>query len=355
MFGGAFIDSGTYGCIFLPPLLCAGEDPSKINKGAVSKVSTYKAETADELRTLKRIRDKIPVAPAYFSIPLSNDLCHIDKRQPFNPGQELGKCDMLKQFTLDSPQLWSYKMAYAGEKDNEQGLFSSPDAFWKYGKHLLEGLTLLMVNGLIHGDLHSGNVLVYGNYLPRIIDFGFAQDAYAITAGQLDDLFTVVSKREPYLLGYTQYPPEQCVFKAITSGVPANVIIDKFMKSNERLRLINQIAIIFGDRPEVLRNELLEFTNSSISLQRKDYKLFWKSNWNKYDAYGAGYILLRKLGRLYSAGKAGIDPQHMNNMRKAIRGLCQLNPMKRLNPAEALAIWDSPQNPILVKYAVGWF
>ena len=355
MFGGAFIDKGAYGCVFLPPLLCAGENPSKIDKSTVSKVSAVKPSVADELRTLKRIRDKIPMAPAYFSIPLSNELCHIDKKQPFNPPVELQKCDVLKQYTLDSPQLWSYRMAYAGERDNDQGLFSSPDAFWRYGKHLLEGLTLLMVNGVVHGDLHSGNVLVYGNYLPRIIDFGFAQDAYAITSAQLVDLFTVVSMREPYLLGYTQYPPEQCVFKAINAGVYANTIVDKFMKSNERQRLINQISIIYAEKPENLRNELLEFTNSSISLQRKDYKLFWKSNWNKYDAYGAGYILLRKLSRLYSAGKAGIDPQHMNNMKRAIRGLCRLNPMKRLNPAEALAIWDSPQNPVLVKYAVGWF
>ena len=354
MFGGAFIDEGTYGCIFLPPLLCSGESKANVKQNSVSKISEYKDAVGDELRTLKRIRERIPLAPAYFSIPFSSDLCHLNKNQT-TPPDELNKCKILREHPIDSPRLWSFKMNYAGEKDHEQGLFSSPDALWRYGKNLLEGLTLLMVNGFVHGDLHSGNILVYGNYLPRIIDFGFTQDAYSITAKQLYELFNPSSIRDPYLLGYTQYPPEQCIFKAVNDGASPLTTIDRFMDTKERQRLLNQISIIYGEKQETIRNELIEFINSSISLKRKDYKLFWKSNWNKYDSYGAGYILIRKLGRLYSAGKISEDPAHMQNIKRAIRGLCNLNPMKRLNPAEALAIWDSPQNQILVNYASGWF
>jgi serine/threonine protein kinase len=355
MYGGAFIDSGTYGCTFLPPLLCAGENPNKIKKTDVSKIGLRKAGLEYELRFLLRIRNNIPNAPAYFSMPVSDKLCHADKNQPFflNPPKELLKCDTEGR-TIDSQQLWSYRMTFAGNKDSDQGLFNSDDALWKYGKHLLEGLTLLTVEGIVHGDLHNGNVLVDNNYLPRIIDFGFAQDAYSISVEQLVDLFKPNQTKDPTLLGYSQYPPEETLFKAINNGESSMQVINKFFRTPQRQRLINTMIQVYGLTEQEIKQQLIDFTKNSISFRENNPRLFWKNNWHKYDSYSAGYILIRKLSRLMIAGRESRDIKHLKQMKEAIKGLCNLNPLKRLSTPEALAIWDSPQNPILQKYAKNW-
>jgi serine/threonine protein kinase len=354
MYGGRFIDSGSYGCTFIPPLLCAGENPNKINKSQVSKIGSDKQNLDEELQILLRIRNNIPNAPAYFSIPVVNGLCHADKYQPFNPQKELFLCDKTSQRTIDSPQLWSYRMNYAGDKDNDQGLFSSPDALWRYGKHLLEGVTLLTVEGLIHGDLHNGNVLVDNNYLPRIIDFGFTLDAYTINDKQLGFLFKPGRGSDPSLLGYSQYPPEESLFKSQNNRESPMQLINKFFKTPQRLRLINTVMELYGVREAELKQQMTDFINQSLSFKQNNMRFFWKNNWHKYDSYGAGYILLRKLHRVMMAGREGQDLKHLKQMKEAIFGMCNLNPLKRLSAPQALAIWDSPQNPILQKYAKAW-
>lgn len=354
MYGGRFIDSGTYGCTFIPPLLCAGENPNKVNKSGVSKIGLRKLDLEEELGILLRIRNNIPNAPAYFSIPVTDKLCHSAKYQPHNPPQELLKCDKLTERTIDSPQLWSFRMTYAGTKDNDQGLFNSDDALWKYGKHLLEALTLLTVEGLVHGDLHGANVLVDNNYLPRVIDFGFTQDAYNINEKQLKSLFNPKTGDDPNLLGFSQYPPEESLFRAINNKESSMQLINKFFRTPARQRLINALIQVYGVTQQTLKEQMIDFSKDSISFRENNYRLFWKNNWHKYDSYGAGFILLRKLNRIMIAGRETRDLKHIVQMKEAIKGLCNLNPLKRLSAPEALAIWDSPQNPILQKYAKNW-
>ncbi len=354
MYGGRFIDKGTYGCTFIPPLLCAGENPNRINKNEVSKIGSDKQSLDEELQILLRIRNNIPNAPAYFSIPVVNDLCHADKYQPFNPQKELLLCDKTRSLTVDSPQLWSYRMNYAGDKDNDQGLFSSPDALWRYGKHLLEGLTLLTVEGLVHGDLHSGNVLVDNNYLPRIIDFGFTLDAYRINDRQLTSLFYPGRGSDPSLLGYSQYPPEESLFRAQNNRESPMQLINRFFKTQQRQRIINNLIEVYGIKEQTLKQQMIDFINQSASFKQNNMRLFWKNNWHKYDSYGAGYILLRKLTRLMVARRESQDLKHLAQMKRAIFGLCNLNPLQRLSAPQALAIWDSPQNPILQSITKEW-
>ncbi len=356
MLGGRFIDSGQYGCTFIPPLLCQGENPDRISRTDVSKIGLdWRGDLSEELRILLRIRNNIPNAPAYFSVPTTDKLCHASKTQPFNPPFELLRCTHTRSYTVDSPNLWTFRMKFAGSKDNNQGLFSSPDAFWRFGKHLLEGLTLLMVEGLVHGDLHSNNILVDNNYIPRIIDFGFTLDAYNISQRQLNSLSEAEDKKDdPYLLNFTQYPPEQSLFRAADAGVDPSTLIDRFFRTPRRTRTLTPIMEIYGKTEASLKKEMLEFTQQSISFRQRDFKLFWKNNWHKYDSYAAGHILLQKLYHLMKSGLEGRDTKHIEQIKKTILGLCNLNPLKRLSPAEALAIWDSPQNEILVKYAQKW-
>ncbi len=354
MYGGRFIDKGTYGCTFIPPLLCAGENPNRITKSDVSKIGSDRQILDEELQILLRIRNKIPNAPAYFSIPVVNELCHADIYQPFNPQKELLLCDKTRERRVDSPQLWSYRMNYAGDKDNDQGLFTNNQGLWRYGKHLLEGLTLLTVEGLIHGDLHSGNVLVDNNYLPRIIDFGFTLDAYTINDRQLTSLFKPGRGSDPSLLGYSQYPPEESLFRSLNNGESPLQLITRFFKTPQRQRLINSLIEIYGMREQDLKQQLIDFINQSASFKQNNMRLFWKNNWHKYDAYGAGYILLRKQSRLMMARRESQDLKHLAQMKTAILGLCNLNPLERLSLPQALAIWDSPQNPILQRYAKEW-
>jgi len=359
--GGKLLGYGVSGCAFMPPLLCKGETKPK-NKLLVTKIGV-KADLMDDFAKLKYISDNVPLAETYFVITKDTKLCEPSKKQ-VEPQSSIDKCfaeaDALSSYSLGSLRL--LRMNYGGVPMRDPGAIGPQTNIWDFGKHLLEGLTLLMVNGIVHADLHSNNVVVKGG-LPRIIDFGNSffmrtnRDMNRKLRGQLESYF----HRPVYTLEnatrYTQEPPEGPLFNGFFEGIPTNKILEGIFKY--RNRFITNLHAILGITKGTIVKQITDYRSKTKYFERDpNLEEWWKLHWHTYDAWGAGYLLLSVIADLSIAGvdfeRSSMYKGKFNKMKEALRGLLNFNCIKRLDAAGALAIWDSPNNPILKKYAADW-
>jgi serine/threonine protein kinase len=168
MHGGSLLGKGSYGCVFRPPLLCKSKQGQSYRiTGDLTKISTQR-DADREYRMGHAVR-AIPLSPNYF-LPVLEE-CEVAPKQT---DEDIDECDIVDDNPISKLRLLSMK--YGGESMSQMDIkrFKTAADFWKFGKHLLEGAALLSVNGIIHRDLHRGNVLVDTYMVGRIIDFGIS-------------------------------------------------------------------------------------------------------------------------------------------------------------------------------------
>lgn len=356
--GGKLLGYGVSGCAFMPPLLCKGETRTR-NKNLVTKIGV-KSDLMDDFSKLKYISDNVPLAETYFVVTKDKKLCEPSTKQ-VEPQTSINKCfaeaDALSSYSLGSLRL--LRMNYGGVPLHSPGAIGPRTDVWTFGKHLLEGLTLLMINGIVHADLHSNNVVVK-NGLPRIIDFGnsfFMRTSRDIKKGQLESYF----HRPVYTLEnatrYTQEPPEGPLFNGFFEGIPTNKIMEGIFKY--RNRFITNMHAVLGVTKGDIAKQVTDYRSKTKYFERDPNIVeWWKLHWHTYDAWGAGYLLLSMIADLSIEGvdfeRSPMYRGKFNKMKEALRGLLNFNCIKRLDAAGALAVWDSPNNFILKRYAADW-
>ena len=169
--GGRLVGKGSYACSFSPPPACATGSGSG-GAGDIGKVSIQDmSEEADIGRTLMRL----PRAADYFAVPTSICVPTLPITDP-----DAGRCPVLRKkgpFSLS-------RMTDAGVPLSRWGIHAHPRAERGKGvteaaletqvRHLLEGMVLYQSAGIVHNDIHWGNVLVDPSGRGRYIDFGQA-------------------------------------------------------------------------------------------------------------------------------------------------------------------------------------
>ncbi len=353
--GGKLIGYGAYGCVFIPPLLCKGER-RPLGTNIVSKIGVGEDLTKDLVK-LKYLADKIPEADKYFIITKDKQLCQPAANQIEKP-REIEECyrgaDKLASYTLTSLRM--YRMNYGGRELDSPNAIGSHTNVWQFGKHLLEGLTLLMVHGVIHADLHTSNIVVDNKNIPRIIDFGsalFMRNESDIKKSQLERLMHRNFGAIEDISRYYQEPPEVPLFNGFFKGIDTRTVMEAMFRYRPKL-LVNLQALL-GISKGTVMSQVERYRRQTRYFEQNPELVEWfKLHWHTYDAWSAGYILM---GILVDMSKMGVDIDRnpkINNMKKALRGLLNFNCIDRFNAAQALAVWDSPENPIIVKYAKKW-
>jgi serine/threonine protein kinase len=350
--GGRFLGSGSYGCTFIPPLLCKGEKRSQQNEGLVSKIQPKTTDITSEIEIAKVLRT-IPLSTNYFLYSIDNEPCTPapELEQRTSDGKlraDLFECDKLQsKGTLSYFNM--YRMPYGGK-----GIRSREARFnyWRLGKHLLEGLSLLLVRGIVHNDLHSGNVVIDDAQVPRIFDWGLANLG---PNASKEDLMTILS--QPFAVRYRQQPPELHLFiRAYEHGS-----IDDAMERiiTGRQTTASWIQEILGVDREMILEQFETFRRRTLYLEKQlDFAAWWKTHWPKIDSWGLGVILLRLAydlnKRLVPLFEKPFYVDKKDKIINALRGMCNFNCFDRMNAVQALAAWDSPNNPIIVKYGRKW-
>lgn len=343
--GGAFISSGVYGCVFRPALPCKdGSLISPAHRGNISKISTMDRKYLDKEIAIGRRLRKVPLADHYFAIA-RDGICEAPEGL-VKKEEEVGECALLYDQMERDKKKFMIQQPYGGT-DFQKTILGSykPETvdYYKIGQRLIEGLVIMAVTGVVHTDLHRENILIDNNENPKIIDFGSA-----VVIGE--DVSKMVREFDPK---YSQIAPELSLWDAWHDDMDVAAAARRIAKEKGSLNLLR---IYTGDSVEDQAHKLVDYRNRSMYFRRADFNGWWAIHWPKIDVWSVGFVLLQLWNRLskydgFAKNKVYIEKRRM--ILDVLRGMMELNPMKRLNAVQALQKW-APASPVLRRYAGKW-
>lgn len=281
-----------------------------------------------ELKLVDKVRG-LPLASHYFLLP-EPTTCHLNSSQKEVVEQT---CDATEDVPFN--RITQMTIPYGGQSLRYAKINFKTFSFKRFMRHLLEGISLLKNNKLVHADIHAGNVLLSENNLPMLIDFAklisFDETSEAIFR-------TRFLAFEP---GHEQIPPE-CLLMSGLHLTPKTVeqVIDVIPNMLD-------ISYLSANFLNYSREEQQQDLRTFIKVYQQknpgtflDLATFWQNIAPKFDIYSIGVACLKLLQnflrspyfteRQYSVGRPVIE--------KVIRGLVSFNPYTRLSPEEALLL-----------------
>jgi len=234
-----------------------------------------------------------------------------------------------------------------GGRDFEKTVLGSykPETvdFYKIGQRLLEGLVIMAVTGVVHTDLHRENVLIDKHENAKIIDFG---------AGVIigDPVKSLVREFDPK---YAQIAPEMSLWDAWKDKLETTVAARRIATEKGSMSMLR---IYNGDTLDDQVRKLAEYRMRSSYFKRGDFEGWWAIHWPKIDVWSVGFVLLHLWNKLskydgFAKNKVYIEKRRM--ILDVLRGMMDVNPMKRLNAVQALQKW-APNSVVLRRYAGKW-
>ncbi len=343
--GGAFISSGVYGCVFRPVLPCKDGKPiDPMHLSNISKISSMDRKYLDkEIAVGRRIR-KIPIADHYFALA-RDGICEAPETM-LKKDSGAGECEMMYDEDERGKKKYMIQQPFGG-RDFEKTILTSykPETidFYKIGQRLLEGLVIMAVTGVVHTDLHRENILIDKHANPKIIDFGAA-----VIIG--DSVKHIVREFDPK---YSQIAPEMSLWDAWRDKMETTVAARRIATEKSSMSLLR---IYNGDSVDDQVRKLAEYRMRSAYFKRGDFEGWWAIHWPKIDVWSGGFVLLHLWNRLskydgFAKNKVYIEKRRL--ILDVLRGMMDVNPMRRLNAVQALQKW-APTSVVLRRYAGKW-
>jgi serine/threonine protein kinase len=184
--GGKVINSGGFGCIFLPEVICKNKNSknSKTRKITKMMLNRHASDEYNQIMKIKQIVNKIPNYGNYFVIK-NIEMCKIKKLSDEDLNQYQEKCSALQKYNITKKNIRkSFKkisivnIPYAGMSlDLYIGQnFTIPKMIHlnKLLIDLLQNAIVPMNNlGVYHSDVKSSNILISDSHKKvRFIDWG---------------------------------------------------------------------------------------------------------------------------------------------------------------------------------------
>jgi hypothetical protein len=338
--GGKLFDEGLYGCIFTPPLDCktgtkrgtSADIDADAQHPPVSKLILK--DDAEMEFTISKMIHKIPLWRNYFVV--SESICD---PAPVQKDKDVSKCigkEKLSKYSI-------LTMPYGGKPMSTYRFNVKGFDFMAFVKHFLECGALLNLFGIVHRDIHQGNILIDNEFVPRIIDFNLSIPVESDVEGS--DL------SHKYEYSIAQEPPDSALVNAIAHGYKADKVIEAlaFKRSNMRL-----IKIILGVTHQAMADELEVFYNKSKAVKAGDNLRWFKVYWRTIDSWAFGVNLVDLIARLMLWPEfAGTWKRTQGKLLPMLRRLCAVSPVNRIDCVQALNYLD-PGSFIIRKYGRAW-
>jgi len=323
-----FLDSGTSGCVYNPPIPCAKQ---KINSSIRSKLV-----------------GKIMKAPAStFELDVGTVVKGIVGWQRYFIVQEKAICDS-KNFSVIRKQYQDDCKIMRNAQDKNLVQLISPYGghplfqmrinnsfnYMRAFRHMLEAVAKLQAQGVCHFDIKDNNILVDSAGTFRIIDFGSAF---------LGDQVTEETRwRQQFHFdpGYYPCPPDLAAQNAINDRlvygkkIALNDAIHQIIKRNY---VFKSMEDILGVSMESSEAELRKFWEEQDDWDGKNWVPFFRKYWKVWDTWGMGIIFLKLLQTcfLQESFIEGTWKQHGAIIRQVLKGLLRADPRQRLTGVEA--------------------
>lgn len=342
--GGKLLGQGLYGCAFDPPLKCVRRSTGVVKTKAGRKVGkvTRVADAHTEFGISQELQ-KVPSADKYFT--LIEEICTPQSRTK-QTEPDLKKCEAIQGKAL--PSMLQVIMPFAGKPLRLVPHRTQNINYFTFGQHLLEAGTLLLAAGVVHGDLHSMNIMVDSPTTAKFIDFGLAWRPEALTLANLPKLYRQFNP------SINQEPPELCVINGLLARYDEPYIFSRIQEEKLTLTLISKM---YGTSQKQQIQELKRFIKGSWSFQHENWYSFYKLYWSKIDAWALGNALLTlfvDIGMDPVFEKSDAFKEKSQGALNIIKGLCQVDPSKRLDAAEALSQWAPDSKVLKEPFVVKW-
>jgi serine/threonine protein kinase len=340
MDGGKLVDQGQYGCIFKPPLICKDAKKQPVVEEneyhpPISKlIKTEFAKT--ELSVSKRIM-QIPEWKNYFSV--AESMCEPAIKQKES---QLSTCE-----AFDENEMTKYRilfMHYAGEALDVKHFIVEQFDFMHFMKHLIEAGALLNLTGIIHRDIHHGNILVDANDIPRIIDFNLTK--YINEVKQDETMYFYEDNYDIY-----HEPPDSTLVHAIGHRKYGYKVAEYIAYKKP---VTKKIQALFGISSQSIYADLKQFIQKSRSVRAGDKQKWFLHYWRTVDSWAIGTTLVYTIMRFISNPIfANLIRKNRAMIMKVVKPLCAFSPLDRIDCVQALALLE-PTNYIVKRYGKEW-
>ena len=358
MEGGRLIGQGSYGCAFIPPLLCKGKKQTRAGK--VGKI-TDEEEAKHEIFIANRLRN-VPLVRNYILLPEPESCEPAPKSQ--QEDKDINHCDSItrtNEYKLEWKESEQIFLPYGGKNPLGNMIMAGSIhpkyfPFYPFMRHILEGGSLLLNTGICHFDLHPNNFLQDKYGVVRILDLGQAFDARNITEDTVKKRWKMLmfgqEKDAPNPMVTNAEPPEVTILNAMRHGYTLDESIRQTLAGKQVFRDMERILEMPIDRSF---SELKYFFQSSKSVKQESAVDFYKLYWPGFDAWSIGTVLLHilKYQRTWVEFQQGEWQQRQEMTILALKGLLNPNPRKRLDCIEALFIFD-PNNYWIQRFGKSW-
>jgi serine/threonine protein kinase len=338
MNGGKLFDEGMYGCIFTPPLVC--KDTKKIDdetdNTALSKLILIPSAN-HEWTIMKKIK-KIPLWKNYFIISESPPC----EPAPIQKDKELYNCSIFDNSQYNLSDFRILNMPYGGIPLTIYRINLSNFDFINFVIHFIEAGALLNLYGIVHRDIHQGNILIDRDNVPRIIDYNLSIIVNNITLNEL---------KHKYEYNLAQEPPDSTIVNAVFMGYNYQKVIDSIIHKKP---IMKKIRNILGINETQQTASLESFYWKSKSLKTGNQVMWFNNYWSKIDSWA---IAINIIDLIY---KLSLWPEFSDTLKKirpklfpVLHKMCEVNPKERFDCVQALNIL-SPNSFIIRKYAKPW-
>lgn len=359
MEGGRYIGSGTYGCVFGPPLLCkSGKQPSD---KLVGKITTNKL-AEQEIQVANRLR-KFPLVRNYFLLPQPESCELAPEEEQVDPGIQECRDDFKSHGeVLELNNMSQITIPFGGTKAYyelflDQSIHPKRFDFFATMKHLLEAGSIMLLVGICHFDLHAGNLLMDNKKVVRVLDFGMSFPKGLINEVTLNGRWKRMRFGFEYDAAHPSIhnsePPEITIMNAIRKGdytVPNAVKLTILGKE-----IFKDMEKYLGMSKEKSRDDLIHFFERSSYAKKRNFIMLWRTYWPGFDSWSLACIFLETLKTLILLPEftEGEYKKKKSSVLATLRGMLAPNPKDRLDCLEALSLFD-PGNAFVSRFGKKW-